>query len=150
MAKIVKDINPLRLGAIRLSASGSAAVEKDPPTYRRLLTYLLKMLQIEYEDRFRLINDKADKTSPQYHAPTLAPPAWMDGPQSIGDAHDAVARLKDQVRKFFQCIPPFHVPLRHGETTKDWWIRLDADPEAQPLAVWTIHIDSHSGDSLLM
>jgi hypothetical protein len=69
----------------------------------------------------------------------------MDGPQSIGDARDAVARLKDQVRKFFQCVPPFHVPLRPGETTKDWWIQLDADPKAQPLAIQIIHLVYLSG-----
>jgi hypothetical protein len=136
MAKIVTDINPLKLGTIRFSAAKSAsAAQKDPPSYRRVLSYLLKMLQIEYEDRYRLINDKADKDSPAYVKPTLAPPSWMDGPHAIGDALDAIARLKDQLRRFFQCVPPFHVPLRPGETSKDWWIRLDADPEAQPLAV---------------
>jgi hypothetical protein len=100
-----------------------------------VLTYLLKMLEIEYSDCYRLINNKADKKAPGYTPPCLQPPSWMHGPASIGTVYDAITRLKDQTRKWFIALPPFNQPLRHEETPRDFWVHLDGDPEAQPLAV---------------
>jgi hypothetical protein len=100
---------------------------------------MLKMLKIEYEDRYRLINDKADPESSSYMPPCvdLPPPPWMDGPDKIGDVFCMVDRLKDQLRCFFQGVDPFHEPPRQNETSKAYWIRKDNDREAQPLAVCT-------------
>jgi hypothetical protein len=133
-ADILKDVNPLRLGTIRLSATPLPADDL-PYTYRRALTYLLKMLKVEYCDRYCLVNDKANKHAPGYTPPCLQPPAWMHGPTSIGTVFDAIECLKEQFRKFRMGLAPFNQPLRPNETILQYWQRLDQDPEAQPLAV---------------
>ena len=120
---IIRDLNPLAIAKIKIRRNiqdepASSETEELPETLRRIGTYLLQMLRIEYQQKKVQI-------------------AGMD-------IHDAVQELKIQVRQYAKQAYPFDRPYKESDGPRKWWERLNANRsnDAQPLAVGANHCAS--------
>ena len=125
-SNILKDYNPLTIKALKISlqkgaqtSSHGSAPEKVSAdlseTLRRTGQFLLRVLRTEYEDRKKPIANLP--------------------------VHEAVTRLKQQIRQWAISGYPFDRPFTTADTPQGYWGRLKSSSEdAQPLAVCILPI----------
>jgi hypothetical protein len=108
------EMNPLKIQPIRLRPAShdqpaSATVSDTNKTVKRVGSYLVEMLRIQYEEK-------------------KVPIAGLS-------AQEAVVQLNRQIRTYSQGTYPFDQDIGEAEEPEDWWKTLIHSPHAGVLAV---------------